>query len=70
MSSPTPLTEYQKALLSIASFDLQYTALERAVDSLLETRRAFSGYQSAVLTARLDDLAELTLKPKPQWPTK
>ncbi len=64
-----PLTELEKAYLSLASFDLTLSSLRGKIESLLRSRRKLSSAQSAVLTNLLDDLTEEAAKPAPKWPT-
>lgn len=65
-----PLTELEKAYLTIASFDLHLHSLRGKVESLLRSRRKLTTTQSVVLTTLLDELAEEAAKPAPQWPIK
>ncbi len=64
----TPLTELEKAYLTIAQFDLDLHALRTKAQSVLFSRRKLSDAQSAVLTNLLDDLADVTSKSAPKWP--
>jgi hypothetical protein len=75
LSHPAPvvavtegLTDYQKALASLAHFDLALTALQTAVESVLRTRRNLTDAQTAVLTSELDRLGEVWSRAKPAWP--
>lgn len=62
------LTDFEKALLVIAHFDLQYHRLQSAAKNLLDTRRRWSSKsQEAVLTAALDELEEVVKESPPDW---
>lgn len=63
-----PLTDVEKAALSIASFDMALYDLRRAAKAVLSSRRKVSGTQNAVLTNLLDDLEQEVQKPAPKWP--
>lgn len=63
-----PLTDVEKAALSLVSFDMALYNLRRAAKAVLSSRRKLSGAQSAVLTNLLDDLEQEVQKPAPKWP--
>lgn len=65
-----PLTELEKAYLTIAQFDLDLYALRSKAACVLHSRRKLTSSQSAVLTSFLDDLEQEVVKPAPKWPTK
>lgn len=65
------LTELEKAYLTIAHFQLQYSRLQSAAKYLVATERpAFSKHQTAVLKDRLRELNDIANESTPQWPIK
>lgn len=62
-----PLTELEKAYLTIAHFQFQYDRLKTAAERVIFSQRPLSKGQLAVLADRLDELMAVTNEPTPKW---
>jgi transcription termination factor NusB len=63
------LTDYDKAILTIASWDLRYHALKSAAASVVGSARNLSNHQCAVLSSHLESLSSQLEQKTPDWPS-
>lgn len=64
------LSDYEKALLSIAAFDLKLHDLKSKAQAVLDSRRTLSIAQDSVLASTLNELEQELLEANPSWPIK